>query len=82
MIDNNEVQEVSYDVYRGVCIHMRSAFCLSFALDLTAQGVNVKVFIILVHSHITILFYIPGENMRAKYSFIIISCLEFVDRTT
>lgn len=32
------------------------AFLLPLALDLTAQGVKIKVFVVLVHSHITLYY--------------------------
>ena len=41
-------------VYKLGQVFLRPAFFLPFALDLTAQGVKIKVFVILVHSHITL----------------------------
>ena len=32
------------------------AFCFPFSFDFTAQGVKVKMFVVLVHSHITLYY--------------------------
>lgn len=40
-------------VYKLGQIFLCPALSLSFALDLPAQGMEVKLFVILVHSHIT-----------------------------
>ena len=37
-------------------VFLRPAFFLPLALDLTAQGVEIKVFVVLVHSHITLYY--------------------------
>ena len=39
-------------------VFLRPALFLSLVLDLTAQGVKIKVFVVLVHSHITLYYSI------------------------
>ena len=37
-------------------VFLRTALFFPFAFDLMAQGVKIKVFVILVHSHITLYY--------------------------
>ncbi len=58
-------------VYKLGQVFLRPALSLSLALDLSAQGVEVKPSGVLVHFHITPLsFYISGRIMKTKCSFI------------
>ena len=60
-----------FDIHDGArgAIHklgkvvLRPAFGLSFALDLPTQGVEVKVLVILVHSHITLYYSTFQERL-------------------
>lgn len=47
-------------------VFLRPAFFLPLALDLTAQGVEIKVFVILVHSRITLHYSTFRVQLRER----------------